>query len=159
MALADGTVVLVRPIVPEDAFALGDEIMTADAETLYQRFFTTNVQADRSTLDRLTVLDYATTLALGCIHVATGAPVGIARYAAVDGETVEVAVAVKHGWRRRGVGTLLLGLVEEAAASRGFIRLSAFHLGENHRAAALLARRGYKVVGAERGVVELARAI
>ena len=40
MVLADGRGLFVRPIVPEDAPVILDEIEAADAETLYHRFFT-----------------------------------------------------------------------------------------------------------------------
>jgi GNAT superfamily N-acetyltransferase len=159
VTLADGGVVFVRPVVPEDAEALGGEILTADTETLYHRFFTTAVEPDRETLDRLTVLDYEKALALGCIDLASGEAAGIARYSELDGASVEIAVAVKPAWRRRGIATLLLDAIETAAAARGYTTMSALHLGENRAAAALLAGRGYEVVGAERGVVEVIRRI
>ena len=156
LVLDDGTVVRVRPIVPDDAAVLADEILTADSETLYLRFFTSSVRPDRVMLDRLTVMDYRTALAVGAIEIATGTSVGIARYAEVDASTVEVAVSVKSGWRMRGIAGHLLDVVENAARGQGYDTCLAIYLVENDPAARLFARRGYHVRSTDRGVVESA---
>lgn len=155
VVLADGTRAHMRPIVPDDAEALADEILTADSETLYLRFFTTSVKPDDEMMERLTVLDYRTALAVGMIDVETGESMGIARYAEVDAEAVEVAVSVKREWRRRGIADRLLDTVEAAARRAGYRRSTALYLLENAPAAALFERRGYRVVGANRGIVEI----
>jgi GNAT superfamily N-acetyltransferase len=155
VSLADGTRVHLRPVVPEDADVLANEILTADPETLYLRFFTTSVRPDEDTLERLTVMDYRTSLAVGCITPG-GEPIGIARYVALDDKIVEVAVAVKPGWRRTGVADRLLDAVERAAADRGYLTVSAVYLAENAPAAGLFAGRGYAVGETDRGTVEIA---
>lgn len=154
LALEDGTVVRVRPIVPGDAAVLGEEIRTADSETLYLRFFTTSVRPDAAMLARLTVMDYRSALAVGAIDVENGTPLGIARYAEVDGSTVEVAVSVKAGWRRHGIARHLLDMIEDAARRHGYSTSLAIHLLENEPAAELFAKRGYHVRSTDRGVVE-----
>jgi GNAT superfamily N-acetyltransferase len=156
LVLEDGTMVHVRPIVPDDAAVLADEILTADSETLYLRFFTSAVRPDRAMLDRLTVMDYRTALAVGAIEIATGTSLGIARYAEVDPSTVEVAVSVKPDWRTRGIAGHLLDVVEIAARERGYEACLAIYLMENDAAARLFARRGYHVRSTDRGIVEAA---
>ncbi len=153
--LANGASVFIRPVVPEDAPRLAEEILTADSETLYLRFFTTNVQPDPAMLEALTVLDYAQRLAVAMLS-ADGDTVGVARYGAVDADAVEVAVAVKRRWRRLGAANLLLAAVEEAAARRGYSQAMALHLTENTGAQRLLERRGYRRTGVSEGIAETA---
>lgn len=152
--LDDGTLVRVRPIVPDDAAVLHDEILTADSETLYLRFFTSSVRPDEAMLARLTVMDYQSALAVGAIEAETGTSLGIARYAEVDSSTVEVAVSVKAGLRRHGIAGHLLDIIEAAARERGYTTSLAIYLVENEPAAALFAKRGYHWRSTDRGVVE-----
>ncbi len=154
LVLHDGTLVRVRPIVPDDAAVLADEILTADSETLYLRFFTSSVRPDAAMLARLTVMDYRSALAVGAIESETGTSLGIARYAEVDESTIEVAVSVKAGWRRHGIARHLLDIIEAAARDRGYVTSLAIYLVENEPAAQLFARRGYHVRSTDRGIVE-----
>lgn len=151
LVLANGALAHVRPVVPGDAAVLAEEILTADSETIYLRFFTTDVRPDDAMLETLTVMDYHTRLAVGLI-ADTGVPVGIARYAAVDDTAVEVAVSVKTGWRRLGIASQLLEIVERAAAERGFTRADALYLSHNKPAESLFAARGYVVDNIESGI-------
>jgi GNAT superfamily N-acetyltransferase len=100
-------------------------------------------------------MDYLTSLAVCCI-TPKGESIGIGRYVALDDTTVEVAVAVKPGWRRNGVADRLLDATERAAADRGYSAVSAVYLAENSPAGALFAARGYEVTGTDRGVVSIA---
>lgn len=65
-------------------------------------------------------------------------PVGIARLIRTSHVEAEIAVAVVDAWHRRGVGRALLTAVREAAETRGFDRLSALVLTENHAVQALI---------------------
>lgn len=153
VTLPDGTSARIRPIVPEDADVLADEILMSDPETLYLRFFTSDVRPDAELLRRLTVMDYRTHLAVGLVTHA-GVSVGVARYGAIDDEAVEVAVSVKPEFRRQGVAGLLLDVLESAAAACGYRRSQALFLSHNRPAETLFARRGYRTGAIVSGVTE-----
>ena len=153
VVLSDGMRLHLRPIVPADAALLADEILAADSETLYLRFFTTNVVPDKTLLEALTVMDYRSRLAVGLI-TESGVAIGIARYAAIDETNVEVAIAVKTQWRRRGIAHKLLDVVESAAAARGFGRAHALYLSHNKPAQELFAARGYRVESIESAIID-----
>ncbi len=152
--LGNGASVFIRPIVPEDAPRLAEEILVADSETLYLRFFTTNVQPDAAMLEALTVLDYRERLGVAMLS-ATGDTVGVARYGAIDASSVEVAVSVKKRWRRLNAGNVLLATVEEAASRRGYTKAIALHLTENQGAQRLLEQRNYRRTAVGDGIAEM----
>ncbi len=139
-----GRRVFVRPVVVDDAPALEDALAHADAATVYQRFFRAPVRLDAKTLDRLTRLDYDKRMALAAF-TPDGDGVGIARYETIEEGVAEIAVVVDRGWRRSGLGLLLLQMLEEAAHAHGIHELTALYLPENKAIEGLLARCGFEV--------------
>lgn len=155
--LADGRRVSVRPILPSDAPELADAIRTADPETLHARFLGAPPPITPATLDRLTRVDYVHHFAL--VARARKRGVAIARYIASapseDGTvTAEVAIAVAPGWRRIGLATALLKLLEERAAECGISTITATYLATN-RAVTELARAGHAEMLIADGVAEM----
>jgi RimJ/RimL family protein N-acetyltransferase len=143
--------------VPNDASLLGAEIEAADEETLYLRFFTPVVRVDEARLRYLTELDYNRRFALAAF-TPEGDGMAIARYEEATGAgEAEVAVTVKPEYRRKGIATLLFGLLEEAAASHGMRRLYANYLGANEPAEALMAKCGYTNVEYDGGVATVVK--
>jgi len=140
--LRDGRPVFIRPLVPGDAHQLGFELQHADPETLYHRFFR-SIRVNDALLEYLTVLDYERRFALAAFgEDGTGA--GIARYERLDDSgTAEIAVAVSPGWRRVGLGTLLLRRLETAGRARGIDAFGADFLAENKAARGLIERGGF----------------
>lgn len=59
----------------------------------------------------------------------------------------DISVYVERAWRGRGVGTLLLGALEERARETGFHKLVLAGFPENEAALALYRRQGFRVVG------------
>lgn len=143
VTLDDGRRVAIRPIVPDDDIALELAIEQADSDTLYQRFFRGGVHLDAAQLARLTRLDYEGRMALAAFD-ASDDGVGIARYEILEPGVAEIAVATDPGWRRVGLGTVLVQFLEEAAAERGIHTLTAVHLPENRRIAGLLENLGFQ---------------
>ncbi len=141
--LDDGRGVHIRPVVPDDDTALEAAVEAADSDTLYQRFFRGGVHLDAAQLSRLTRLDYEGRMALAAFDGA-GDGVGIARYELLEPGVAEVAVATDPAWRRVGLATALMQLLEEAAAARDIHTLTAVHLPENRRVAGLLGNLGYR---------------
>lgn len=140
--LSDGRTVFIRPVVPDDAPQLADAIMTADAETLRQRFLGGTPHVTPKLLARLTTLDYAHRFALAAIDPDNGRGVAIARFEPLDEGVAEVAVAVTPTWRRVGLATALIEMLAEAALERGVHSFTATFLAENRPVAALLDHAG-----------------
>jgi RimJ/RimL family protein N-acetyltransferase len=91
----------------------------------------------------LATVDYHRRLALVAEHDGPEGPelIGVGRYEPTDrADTAEVAFVVQDGWQDRGLGTILLRGVLEAAGARGHRRFIAFVLADNARMLDLLRR-------------------
>jgi RimJ/RimL family protein N-acetyltransferase len=142
LRLRDGRIVAIRPLLPCDAPALAEAIMTADPDTLRRRYIGGRPHLTPALLTRLTTLDYQRRFALVAADAGTGRGVAIARYEAVDDRVAEVAVAVDPAWRRVGLATELVELLAQAALDRGIDEFSLYYLAENRPVTALIARSG-----------------
>lgn len=157
--LRDGRAVFVRPVIPADALALEREWRDADAETLYQRFFTSRPRLDARRLHAFVHVDYQWRLALVAFAADTRA-VGIARYEGAPGqEHAEIAIVINPAWRRVGLASTLLRLLAEAARARGLRRLTALYLQDNQAMAALLAKAGFIPPRVSAGVAATEKAV
>jgi GNAT superfamily N-acetyltransferase len=158
--LADGRVVEIRPIVPDDADELGEAIRTADAETLHLRFLGSPPPVTPELLTRLTTVDYVTRFAL--IARAGGRGVAIARYetllSADPSDTApvsaEVAAAVRPEWRGVGLATALIEQLARRAQTCGITHFCALYSAAN-RPVAELARQAHAHVVIDAGSAEL----
>ena len=161
LQLADGTMLHMRPVVPQDAERLGDEIAHADSKTLYMRFFTPKVHIDAERLRYLTELDYVHRFAVAVFAGEAGTErvgVAIARYEGEPGsDRAEVAVTVKPEWRHAGLGTQLVGVLEEAATERGITTFEAMYLGSNEGAAGLMEATGFHVESVDSGIITVSK--
>jgi GNAT superfamily N-acetyltransferase len=144
VTVSDGRRIFVRPVVTTDSGTLLRELESADQETIYQRFFRSPIRLDAAQLDRLTRLDYRSRLALAAFDE-EGTGLAIARYETIEPGVAEIAVVVKREWRGLGVASVLLGLLEQAAASRDITLLTALYLPSNEAIAGVLERRGFTV--------------
>ena len=142
LRLRDGRIVAIRPLLPCDAPALSEAIMTADADTLRRRFLGGRPRLTPAMLTRLTSLDYQRRFALVAAAAGSRRGVAIARYEAVGDRVAEFAIAVDPAWRRIGLATVLVELLAQAALDRGIDEFSMSYLAENRPVAALIARSG-----------------
>ena len=143
LTLRDGRRVYVRPILPDDAALLRFEIDRLDAETLYHRFFTYNPGLTDEKLRYLAGVDYRRRLALVALDE-KGEGLAVVRYEGLpDSTDAEVAFTVKPAWRRAGLASTMLTILEAAAKDRGIERFTAVYLAENHAAAGVLAGAGF----------------
>lgn len=141
--LGDGTCVRLRPIRAEDAPRLIAFYARLSQHTAYQRFFNVMKRLPPDWARMLATVDYRRRLAL----VAEWGPavdpelIGVARYDPTDDPaTAEVAFVVLDGWQGRGLGTVLLHQLLEAASARGIRRFCAYVLADNGRMLDLLHR-------------------
>jgi acetyltransferase len=129
IVLADGTVLAVRPIRPEDAELERRFVNALSEQTRYYRFFYRLHELTPAMLARFTQVDYDRELALLALAPDPESPggiaiVGIARYIAnVDHESAEFAVVVADAWHGRGIATQLMKRLIASAKAKGLQRL------------------------------------
>lgn len=134
VTLADGTRLLIRPIVPTDADALAEAFERLSPLSRYRRFFTPMTRLSGSMLRALTETDEGNKfawVAFACEDERTHL-VGVARYIRLpDPATAEVAVAVVDPYQGRGIGSLLLDALVLEALRGGICRFHGSVLADN----------------------------
>ena len=166
--LRDGTALTVRPIRPEDAQMELAFVEALSEQSRYLRFFSAARQLTPRMLARFTQVDYERELALIAVvpvvvPAAVPAPAptagahttetpssaqqclaGVARYTpTADGTTCEFAVTVADQWQGRGLGTLLMQRLIDAARGAGYQRMSGSVLGVNAAMRSLMLHLGF----------------
>lgn len=130
--LADGTTAVIRPLGPADREAALDlHVVRMSEASRRMRFFGASRRAPQLAADRLCGPPRPGFLALGAW--VGGELVGEADYESEDGrtDTAELALAVADAWQHRGVGTLLIEHLVNAARSRGIHAIEADTLAGN----------------------------
>ena len=144
-ALGDKAVT-VRPARPEDAGMIGAYIRGLSFASRYTRFLGPVNELAPADLHRMTHGNDAAPPAL-IVESGDGdarTVIGEGRYA-LDGIACEFAVSVSDAWRGRGVGTLLMGIMEERAKVRGAHYLVGDVLRSNQPMLALARKLGFAV--------------
>jgi acetyltransferase len=146
---ADGTRVVIRPMLPQDAGVQRDFFRGLSAESRYARFMTGVNHAPEALIDRLTPVDHVRHLALLAVVLRDGREVmiGEARYVvrANDPETCELAIALADDWQARGIGRALLGWLQRQAAASGIRRMVGETLSANQKMISLARSAGFAV--------------
>jgi RimJ/RimL family protein N-acetyltransferase len=143
VTLKDGTALRLRPIRPDDAPRLISLYNRLSRLTAYQRFFSVMKRLPPDWARLLATVDYHRRLALVAERGPADAPEieAVARYEPTDDPgTVEVAFAIQDGYQGKGLGTLLLRHLLDAAEARGIHRFRAYVLADNQRMLALFSR-------------------
>lgn len=132
VALLDGSTVTVRPVLPEDA----DEVMALfgrlSATSTLNRFHGIHRLTHREA-DYFTGVDYVKTFGLVAEHGSGTARhiVALASYIQTRPGTAECAFVVDDALQGRGLGTLMLEHLAEAASQAGIGTFEAEVLGSN----------------------------
>ena len=155
VALRDGSLTHIRPVRAGDAEALLAFLRALPDEDRRLRFFSMGNDLARTAHDETNV-DYVQSLGL----VATVGPeqriVGHGLYAPYGDGRAEVAFAIAHEYQGRGLATLLLGQLAEAAASNGIDTFEAIVLGENRRMLDVFRHSGFPIkIQHDMGTVEV----
>jgi acetyltransferase len=133
---ADGTVVRIRPLRPDDLDREMQFIAGLSEQTLYLRLQYSSREVSRDEAARLLDLDYHDTFAIGAL---VGTPpddslIGVSRYARLDDtDQADCAIVVTDAWHGRGIGTELMRSLALAARDRGIRALVGTSLAENQR--------------------------
>ena len=143
VTLRDGTEVIIRAIVPEDAPLLQELVRRLSPESIFLRFLTRLKELGRPQAERLANVDYQTQMAL----VATLGPdiIGVARYAPAMGQGpgyVEAAVVVEDEYQSRGLGTLLLTRLADYAREHDVEAFVAYIHLSNERIMSFIRKSG-----------------
>jgi len=144
VVLRDGSTLSVRPIRPSDGQGLTSFYASLSMESRVFRFFAA-VTVGEASVKRMTDVDYLTRYGL----VAIGGPdqkvVGHAMYVAVERTKAELALAVADAYQGRGLGTILLGQLAQAANHAGIDVLEAVVKPANHRMLEVLRESGFPI--------------
>ncbi|WP_338869540.1 GNAT family N-acetyltransferase [Myxococcus stipitatus] len=111
---------LIRPARITDERALQELMYGLSSESCYRRFLGLKKTHPHEEMQHLVDLDYEHNLALVACSLDTEEVVGVVRYD-VDPATrlADVAFVVRDDWQGRGVGTVLMRRIREAATARG----------------------------------------
>jgi acetyl coenzyme A synthetase (ADP forming)-like protein len=156
VATRDGSLTHIRPVRSDDADKVLDFLRTLPDEDRRMRFFSFGIDLARAARDE-TDVDYVQSLGL----IATIGPeervVGHGLYAPCRDGCAEVAFAVSPDYQGRGLATLLLGQLAEAASANGIDTFQALVLPENKRMLSVFRESGFPVkIKHEMGTVEIA---
>ena len=144
VVLRDGSTLTIRPVRVEDAPELGRFFADLSLESRVFRFFAAVVNAD-SSVQRMVNVDYTSSYGLVALAGAQAHIVGHAMYVQTEPRKAELALAVADAYQGRGLGTILLGQLAEAAAAAGFDVLDAVVRPENHNMLQMLRESGFPV--------------
>jgi acetyl coenzyme A synthetase (ADP forming)-like protein len=142
VVLRDGSTVTVRPVRADDESALAKFFMSLSLESRVLRFFAAVGNADslaRSMVD----VDYRRRYGIVALAGEDSQIVGHAMYVAEAPRKAELALAIADAYQGRGLGTILLGELAEAAAGAGIDVLEAIVKPENHRMLSMLRESGF----------------
>ena len=108
------------------------------------RFFAAISNAD-ALAKQLVDVDYTTRYGILAVAGAERRLVGHAMYVATEPRKAELALAVADAYQGRGLGTILLGQLGEAAAAAGIEVMEAIVKPENHHMLKLLRESGFPI--------------
>jgi RimJ/RimL family protein N-acetyltransferase len=142
--LRDGTVVRIRPVVPDDKPFVLQAFGRLGAGSRYRRFLTYKKELSVAELQALTEIDHHDHEALGAVDPATGEGIGVARFVREPDrpDAAEAAVTAVDAGQGRGVGTALLERLAGRAREEGIREFTATLLSDNAAMLALFRRLG-----------------
>ncbi|MBO0827873.1 MAG: GNAT family N-acetyltransferase, partial [Streptosporangiales bacterium] len=148
VVVADGGIVHLRPIRPDDADGLVALNARASERTRYLRFFAPQREIPAAQLRRFVNVDYDGRVAF--VVELGGVVVAVARYELLsadpsDERVAEVAFLVEDAHQGRGIGTVLLEHLAAAGRERGIARFVADVLPENGRMARVFIDAGFRL--------------
>jgi len=144
VVLRDGSTVTVRPLRTDDESGLARFFAELSLESRVFRFFAAIANAE-SIARTMVNVDYTSRYGIVAVGGVDGLIVGHAMYAETQPGKAELALAIADAYQGKGLGTILLGQLAEAAASAGLQVLEAIVKPENHRMLEMLRESGFPV--------------
>ena len=143
--LADGTDILLRPILPDDDALERAFISGLSRDSRYNRLLGARKLTPKE-IRQLTRIDYEREMAFVAVTADSGQArlVGVARYVRdAYASGAEFAVVVADAWQRKGVGTLLLQALLRQARAAGIARLHGITFSTNQAMQNLARKLGF----------------
>ena len=145
--LADGATIVIRPICPDDAKSEQEFVRALSPESRYFRFMEALRELSPQMLSHFTQIDYDRHMALVAVTPGGERQIGVARYIVTSDEaSCEFAIVIADDWQQRGVATVLMDALMDAARARGTTRMFGDVLAANHRMLELMHRLGFRSV-------------
>lgn len=133
--LNDGTLVKIRPILPDDASLLQDFFYKLSPDSIYLRFLKSIDELTDDQAHYFANVDYLNRMALVGLTNENDlqAIIGVARYDLVQGETEvtgEAAIIIRDDHHNQGLGTMIMLKLVKYAKAQGVKRMVAtVHIG------------------------------
>jgi acetyl coenzyme A synthetase (ADP forming)-like protein len=145
VVLRDGSTVHVRPARTEDRPGVLEFLTNLSGESRYLRFFSGHIDLERAAGWAVDV-DHDTRYGLLAIAGPDSTVVGHATYLRITPpERAEVAFAIADSMQGKGLGTILLGHLAEAAQEHGVTLFEARVLPQNHRMIEVFRQSGFPI--------------
>ena len=146
LILRDGTPVLIRRLVAEDAALYPDFLSEVAAEDLRLRFFASMREVSHELLDKLINYDPARAMALIAVDEQSRKMLGVVRlHDDTNGESAEFAILVRSRLKGHGVGWLLMKRMIEYSKQKGLKSVRGQVLSENGTMLAMCAELGFHI--------------
>jgi acetate---CoA ligase (ADP-forming) len=158
LILRDGTTASIRIARPQDKEAVTAFFLSLSNESRLDRFFSRSLPEDRFIESLCDSSDPRSRLTLVVTRLRESAEwiIAAGSYAARDGTTAEIAMAVADEFQGRGIGTLLLERLAVLAARNGFGHLWAVMQTQNQAMLEVFRRSGFDChQKTEHGYVEI----
>jgi acetyltransferase len=150
--MKDGTVVMIRPIRPEDEPVMIDFHSRLSDRSVYLRYFQPLKLTQRTAHERLTricFIDYDREMALVTVRKredGSSEIIAVARLSKLHGtEEAEIAVLVRDEFQHQGLGTELVSRLMRVAQDENLKYVSSTMLGINREMRAICNRLGFRL--------------
>jgi acetyl coenzyme A synthetase (ADP forming)-like protein len=156
VVLRDGSTVRIRPARPDDRDRVEDYLIGLSPRTRHLRFMSASVNV-RDVANRAVDVDYRDHVTLiALLGGDRGRVVGGCQYLRMDGDRAEVSFSVADEMQGKGIGSILLEHLAEAAVENGVSTFYAEVLPENHMMIQVFRDSGFDLsIRATPGAIEV----
>jgi acyl-CoA hydrolase/RimJ/RimL family protein N-acetyltransferase len=143
----DSVKVTFRPAKPVDDRLMQEHFYVMDEKDVQTRFFGMRRSFYREDMEDMSQVDYIKNLSIVAVTGEVGFEkiIGLGMYALEHGTTAEVAFSVSTEWQGKGIASVLLEKIAEAARENGITSLQAYVLPTNKSMIKLFKKLPYKV--------------
>jgi RimJ/RimL family protein N-acetyltransferase len=129
----DGRKVVYRPTKPTDNRMIQEHFYQMDDKDVEMRFFNLRRHFYREEMENMSQVDYVKNLSIVAVTGEIGFEriVGLGGYFLEHGTTAEVAFSIAKDWQGKGIGSVILLKLAEAARENGISTLTAYTLPSN----------------------------
>ncbi|MGH8823280.1 MAG: GNAT family N-acetyltransferase, partial [Jiangellaceae bacterium] len=141
VVLSDGATAHLRPIRPDDADRLVEFYGRVSDESKYFRFFAPYPTLSARDVEKFTQVDHVDRVAL--IMLIGDDMIAVSPYERLDTHQAEVAFLVEDAHQSRGIGSIMLEHLAQAARERGIGKFVAETLAQNDKMITVFGEAGY----------------